>query len=116
MFRERSGIFGFGILPNSKHSKEPYFKFERTDNVWASGDRKETQRMRIERTHEDGTIESYSIVKLEPTNPNEVFVKQPRTETMETIHVHLAPITGRTSSQYFEVRQISVNPKRATTH
>jgi len=81
------------------------FKFEKTDHTWASGDRKETERMKIERTHEDGTVESYSIAKIKPTNPNEVFFKHPRTGAMETIHVHLAPITGRASPQYYDVRQ-----------
>jgi len=80
-------------------------KFEKADHIWASGDRKETGRMRIERTHKDGTVETYSIAKIEPTNPDEVFFKHPRTETMEAIHVHLAPITGRSSPQYYEVRQ-----------
>jgi len=79
------------------------FKFEDADHVWASGDRKATKRMKIERTHEDGTVETYLIEKIEPTKPYEVFMKHPRTGAMETIHPHIA-ITP-TAPQYFEVRQ-----------
>ena len=81
------------------------FKFEKGGRVWASGDRKETERMRIQKTHADGTVETYSMVKIEPTNPDEVFFKSPNTENMEVIHLHLASITGRSSPQYYEIRQ-----------
>lgn len=81
------------------------FKFEDADVVWRSGDRKETKHMKIEKVHEDGTVETYRISKIEGTKPNEVFFKHPRTDAMETIHVHLAPITGRSSPHYYEVRQ-----------
>ena len=88
------------------------FRFEKVDIPWKSGDRKETERMKIERIHEDGTVETYRIDKIETTSHDEVFFKHPRTEQMETIHVHLAPITGPSSKHYYSVRQSFHQSKR----
>lgn len=79
------------------------FKFEKLEHVWASKDRKSTEHLRIEKAHEDGTVETYLVEKIEPTKPFEVFFKHPRTGAMETIHPHIAMTP--TTPQYYEVRQ-----------
>ena len=85
------------------------FRFEDVDYTYPTGYAKVTKRLRIQKTHEDGTVETYRVELVKAPQEHEVFFKHPRTGSIEKIHEHLAPLLP-TFKEYYEVHQSFSQP------